>query len=107
MGAQCCLGVCYARGKGVAADVPEAIKWFLRSAQRGCNEAYYNLSLQASSSDDSRYEAAPAKKLKADDHNVDRRHVHKGRMYKSAHLVHHEREGTHDQTAGSGYSVRF
>ena len=41
--AQCCLGVCYANGSGVAVDRAEAFKWYQRAADAGFAEAQHTL----------------------------------------------------------------
>ncbi|MCX6132751.1 MAG: tetratricopeptide repeat protein [Ignavibacteriales bacterium] len=41
--AQVALGYCYETGTGVAKRLPEAVKWYRSSAQRGSQDAYYAL----------------------------------------------------------------
>ena len=41
--AQCNLGLCYAKGKGVPQDYKEAVKWFRLSAEQGNADAQRNL----------------------------------------------------------------
>ncbi len=41
--AQVALGYCYETGTGVEKRIPEAVKWYRNSAQRGSQDAYYAL----------------------------------------------------------------
>jgi hypothetical protein len=41
--AQVALGYCYETGSGVEKRIPEAVKWYRSSAQRGSKDAYYAL----------------------------------------------------------------
>jgi TPR repeat protein len=41
--AQVALGYCYETGTGVEQRIPEAVKWYRSSAQRGSQDAYYAL----------------------------------------------------------------
>lgn len=41
--AQVALGYCYETGTGVEQKIPEAVKWYRNSAQRGSQDAYYAL----------------------------------------------------------------
>jgi TPR repeat protein len=41
--AQVALGFCYETGTGVEKRIPEAVKWYRSSAQRGSQDAYYAL----------------------------------------------------------------
>lgn len=41
--AQCALGVCYAEGKGVEQDLPQAVHWYRLSAEQGYCDALFNL----------------------------------------------------------------
>ncbi len=41
--AQVALGYCYETGTGVEKKIPEAVKWYRSSAQRGSQDAYYAL----------------------------------------------------------------
>ena len=41
--AQVALGYCYETGTGVEKKIPEAVKWYRGSAQRGSQDAYYAL----------------------------------------------------------------
>lgn len=39
------LGYCYGHGQGVRQDYVEAVKWYRRSAEQGCDTAQYNLGI--------------------------------------------------------------
>jgi TPR repeat protein len=41
--AQCCVGVCYARGLGVKQDDEQAVHWYSEAAKRGSAQAQHNL----------------------------------------------------------------
>jgi TPR repeat protein len=41
--AQCNLGHYYEKGKGVAKNIVEAVKWYTKAAEQGCAEAQYSL----------------------------------------------------------------
>jgi TPR repeat protein len=41
--AQVAIGYCYETGTGVEKKIPEAVKWYRNSAQRGSQDAYYAL----------------------------------------------------------------
>jgi len=41
--AQCCVGVCYARGSGVKQDDEQAVHWYSEAAKRGSAQAQHNL----------------------------------------------------------------
>ena len=41
--AQYNLGVCYAKGQGVAKDEVEAVKWYRKAAEQNYAEAQYDL----------------------------------------------------------------
>ena len=43
--AQWFLGYCYEKGKGVAKDYTEAVKWYRKSAEQGYAEAQFDLGL--------------------------------------------------------------
>jgi TPR repeat protein len=41
--AQCCVGICYARGLGVKQDDEQAVHWYSEAAKRGSAQAQHNL----------------------------------------------------------------
>jgi TPR repeat protein len=41
--AQVALGYCYETGTGVVKKIPEAVRWYRSSAQRGSQDAFYAL----------------------------------------------------------------